>query len=192
MKPMLVLGLGNRLMMDDGVGVAVVEALAGQEPEPGVRYEVGETDFDHCLALAAETDCLIVVDAAVTGRRPGEVSVLPLRELAACRPGLSGHELHFLDLLLRLRSVERGALIGIEPFQIELHFGLSPALGEQMGEIISAVRTAIAQVLRTQDLPRGPSAVGEQSGPATGLAHRHPPAVQPGAGQRSPLHRWWK
>ncbi|HWI62502.1 MAG TPA: hydrogenase maturation protease [Symbiobacteriaceae bacterium] len=146
MKSTLVLGLGNRLMMDDGIGVAVVELLAGQEPVEGVRYEVGETDFDHSLDLAAGCDRLIVVDAAVTGRQPGEVFVLPLRELVHVRSGLSVHELHFVDLLMRLKSVERGALIGIEPFRIDFHFGLSPELQAGLGTVVSSVRAEIERL----------------------------------------------
>lgn len=152
MKRVLVLGLGNRLMMDDGIGVAVVEALAAQEPADGqIRYEVGETDFDYCLELAAETELLIVVDAAETGRRPGDVAVFPLRELASRSKGLSLHHLHFLDLLLQLKSVKRGALIGIEPVHIAVHYGLSPELAEQVPAITRHVRAAIDQVMRDQE-----------------------------------------
>lgn len=145
MKPTLVLGLGNRLMMDDGVGVVVVEHLAEEALAEGVRYEVGETDFDYCLELVQGCDSLIVVDAAVTGRRPGDVFVLPLRELACCRPAISVHEQHFLDLLLRQKAVASGILIGIEPFQIEFHVGLSSELQRRLGQIISRVRCEIVQ-----------------------------------------------
>lgn len=144
MKPLLVLGLGNRLMMDDGIGVAVVEALAGQDPPDGrIHYAVGETDFAYCLDLAADCERLLVVDAVVMGRRPGDVAVLPLRELAARGRGLSMHDLHLIDLLLHGKSAQQGALIGIEPFHIDLCYGLSAALSEQFEAILGKVRTAI-------------------------------------------------
>lgn len=144
MKPVLVLGLGNRLMMDDGIGVAVVEALAAQGPaDERVQYAVGETDFDYCLEVAADCESLIVVDAAVTGRRPGEVSVFPMEALATCRPGLSLHNLHFLDLLRQRQSGQPGVLIGIEPFRVEVHFGLSRELTRQLDSIVNKVRSHI-------------------------------------------------
>lgn len=143
--PVLVLGLGNRLMMDDGIGVAVVEALAEQQgpADPSIRYEIGETDFDYCLALAADAARLIVVDAVVSGRRPGEVVLLPLRELSARGRGFSMHHLHFLDGLLHLQALERGVLIGIEPDQIDVHFGLSRILKERFAEIVGVVQSHI-------------------------------------------------
>jgi hydrogenase maturation protease len=144
-SPTLVLGLGNRLMMDDGIGVAVVEALARQQgsADSQVRYEVGETDFDYCLALAAECESLVVVDAAQAGRRPGEVFLLPLRELGARGRGLSMHHLHFLDGLYHLNAMDQGVLIGIEPCQIDVHLGLSPVLTAGFADIVGAVERHI-------------------------------------------------
>lgn len=86
--PTLVLGLGSRLLMDDGVGIAVVEALA-ERPFCAARYEVVETDFAHGLALAEEANRLILVDAVAAGGNPGAVNVWHLCELGPTGPGLS-------------------------------------------------------------------------------------------------------
>ncbi len=144
MRSVLVLGLGNRLMMDDGVGVAAVEALARQQPPcEGLRFEVGETDFEYCLALAEGADDLILVDAAVTGSSPGSVTLMPLHEAAARRPGISQHHLHFLDLLLQRDPAKRPTLIGIEPHQITYGLGLSAVLGSQFEIIVERVRALV-------------------------------------------------
>lgn len=150
---MLVLGLGNRLMMDDGIGVEVVERLASQ-PD-GIRYAVAETDFAYALELAAEAASVLIVDAAMTGGAPGTVSLLPLADLAVARPGLSMHQLHFVDLLLQLGLPKRGALIGIEPAQIEFHLGLSDELRPRLDEIVSHVRGIIKVWHREGELPGG-------------------------------------
>lgn len=151
MRRVLVLGLGNRLMMDDGVGVAVVEALSREQTvDEGVRYAIGETDFEYCLDLVAPAESLLIVDAAVTGKGPGEVSLLPLHDLVVCRPGLSLHQLHFVDLLLQRARPENGALIGIEPQQIEFHLGLSSLLRDQFDAVVNSVRSTIEQWRRAR------------------------------------------
>ncbi|HLO04835.1 MAG TPA: hydrogenase maturation protease [Symbiobacteriaceae bacterium] len=135
------MGLGNRLMMDDGIGVAVVELLA--KAADGVRYEVAETDFAYALEVAAEADSVLIVDAALTGGEPGTVTLLPLADMAISRPGLSLHQLHFVDLLLQLALPQEGALIGITPAQVEFHLGLSDLLQAQLDPIVRRVRSII-------------------------------------------------
>lgn len=148
MRPLLVLGLGNRLMMDDGVGVAVVEALARQQP-PGerVRYEVVETDFAYGLELAAQAERLVLVDAVEFGGRPGEVATLPLREIDPAGPGLSLHHAHLVDLLLCREPETAAVLVGIEPFQIGFHLGLSTEMEQRFEQIVAQVKGEIERLL---------------------------------------------
>lgn len=156
MKPLLVLGLGNRLMMDDGIGVVVVEALSRQHPPDGtISYAIGETDFDYCLDLATRAKDLVIVDAAITGKRPGDISTFPLLEMACQRPGLSLHHVHFLDVLLQLDAPRSGTLIGIEPHQIDFHLGLSRTLDDQLDAIVDKVKAAIGY--RRSAVSLGPS-----------------------------------
>ncbi len=151
MTPVLVLGLGNRLMMDDGVGVAVVEALARLEPPDRlIRYEVGETDFAYSLELALEANCLIVVDAVLRQGNPGDVSILPLPEVSSPATGISLHEAHFLDLLQQVAPGKAGVLIAIEPYRIDLHWGLSPTLNEAFDSIVARVRQVVGRLTPTQ------------------------------------------
>lgn len=148
MTPVLVLGLGNRLMMDDGVGVAVVEALARLEPPDRlVRYEVGETDFAYSLELALESDCLIVVDAVLQQRNPGDMAILPLQEVSPSAAGISLHDAHFLDLLQQVAPGKAGVLIAIEPYRIDLHWGLSPVLNKAFDSIVAGVRQVVGRLI---------------------------------------------
>lgn len=147
MKELLVLGIGNRLMMDDGVGVLVVEALAARRPVEAI-YAVGETDVDYCLDLALLAPYLILVDAAATGRAPGTVTTFPLGEVTAMGAGLSLHHVHLLDLLHQHQPRKRGALIGIEPYRVDFHWGLSGELAERWDQILTGVEAAIAQAAR--------------------------------------------
>ncbi|RXT07947.1 hydrogenase maturation protease [Ammoniphilus sp. CFH 90114] len=142
----LVLGLGNRLMKDDGIGVELVEALLNEKyMDKEIEYAVGETDLNYCLDVIENRQYIIVIDAVMMGKQPGEASVLPLSELVRSKPGLSMHHLHFLDLLHQFGERKQGMLIGIEPFELDFHLGLSKGLKEQFKRILNDVMSILNQ-----------------------------------------------
>lgn len=128
----LVLGIGNTLLADEGVGVHVVGYLATHYPDqPGVSYLDGGTLSFTLAEAIAEHANLIVVDAARLGRPPGTVHCL---EGDAMDSYLSGnrqsvHEVSLMDLFDIARLTERfparRALVGIEPQ--ELGWGDAPS-----------------------------------------------------------------
>ncbi|HJV46806.1 MAG TPA: hydrogenase maturation protease [Bacillota bacterium] len=147
MKPIVVLGMGSRLMMDDGIGVNVVETLARESPEDEyVDYRVGETDWEYGLDLIVSAEYLILVDAAIMGKRPGEFTIFPLRELSSINSGISQHHLHFLEVMQQLDQQKRGIMIGIEPFQIDFHWGLSRELNELFDPLVVRIKDAIEKI----------------------------------------------
>lgn len=121
----LVLGVGNTLMRDDGVGVRLMEALAAVEPPlPGVEYvDAGTLSF---LLLPRIEDCraLLVLDAAHLDSRPGATRCLEGAHMdeflrtARC----SVHEIGVRDLLDAARFAghlpERRAFVGIQPLEV--------------------------------------------------------------------------
>ena len=150
MKHTVVLGIGNRLMMDDGIGVYVVERLRDENRKGAARsencneklsYMVGETDIDYCLDAVGEARFIIVIDAVCAGNSPGDVTVFPL-EKSASQPyrGLSAHNLHLFDLLNHCNEGWEGSLIGIEPFEIRLNVGISDVLAGRFDEITDKVK----------------------------------------------------
>ena len=68
----LVIGLGNPLRGDDGVGPRLVEELARREMPPGVQVLDGGAVGLGLLDLVEGRERVIVVDAAEMGRKPGE------------------------------------------------------------------------------------------------------------------------
>jgi hydrogenase maturation protease len=72
-RPILVLGLGNPLQGDDGVGCRVIEALEGRELPPGVEVMDAGTPGVGLINLLEGRQRAIIVDAAEMGRQPGEV-----------------------------------------------------------------------------------------------------------------------
>jgi hydrogenase maturation protease len=112
----LILGLGNPLVGDDGVGVRVVEHLRGGELPPGVELEEAGTAGLAILDLVVGCDRLVVVDAIDAGLEPGTLLELDRTALErmSCRHLVSPHD---ADLLTTLRL---GHELGL-PMPAEVH-----------------------------------------------------------------------
>ncbi len=119
----LVLGLGNVLLTDEGAGVHVVKQLAETHAGmPEVEFMDGGTlSFTLANAIVA-TDALIVVDTAALGAEPGTVRVFEgdaMDHFVSTGPKSSVHEVSLADLLA-IAALEgllprRRALVGIQP-----------------------------------------------------------------------------
>ena len=111
MSSTLVLGIGNTLLTDEGVGIHVIDHLVASYPnEPGVTYLDGGTLSFTLAGPIAEHGNLIVVDAARLDRPPGTVQVLVGDEMDRYLTGnrQSVHEVGLTDLLdiARLSNAE--------------------------------------------------------------------------------------
>ncbi|WP_244021506.1 hydrogenase maturation protease [Novosphingobium organovorum] len=129
-----VLGLGNTLLGDDGVGVRVVEALRERNP-PGLDVVDGGTMGFRLADRLAQSWACILVDAADLQAQPGAVQVLTPHELAgrfAQGQRSSAHEAGLLDLLglveLEGRLPRRLALVAIQPARLDWGERLTPAV----------------------------------------------------------------
>jgi len=133
----LILGIGNTLLSDEGIGVHVVRYLQTQHPTlPQVRYLDGGTlSFSLAADIEAATQ-LIVIDAAQWHSPPGTVRQLFNADMDAFlqRPSLSVHEVSLLDLLdisrLTGHCPAQRALIGIQPAKLDWGTQPSPAVAQ--------------------------------------------------------------
>ncbi len=122
MRTTLILGIGNNLLTDEGVGVHVVRYLETHHPDqPGISYLDGGTLSFTLAEPIAEHDNLIVVDAARFGEPPGTLRCLEGDEMDHYLTGnrASVHEVGLMDLfdISRLSGTfpKQRALIGVEP-----------------------------------------------------------------------------
>ena len=146
MIPFTVLGIGNRLFCDDGIGNYLVEALAKNRKYQEISFIVGETDMDYCLE-EVKTPNIIILDAVVMSYEPGSVNIIPLNScFNALELGISMHNLHLLGLLDNSFTTS-GLLIGIEPFQLIPYYGLSKEMAEQFPNIIKIVEECLDREL---------------------------------------------
>ena len=129
--PLLVLGLGNVLLEDDGIGAAAVALLLERyEPPQDVQVLDGGTLGLSLLPYLEDADAVILVDAIKTDKRPGTLVRLDGDDVPpAVATRLSPHQVGVVDLLDGARWLEqypaRLVLLGLVPERMELAVGLS-------------------------------------------------------------------
>jgi len=143
-----VLGLGNLLRSDDGVGIHAIRRLEedGRVP-PGIEViEGGTLGLDLLPRLQGITH-LLVLDAVDTRSNAGTRSRFADAELDHLPVGKSVHLLGFADLLGSLRLLEQApakvVLLGVQPESTEWGVALSPAVNASLDPLLDA---ALAQI----------------------------------------------
>lgn len=127
----LIMGIGNTLLQDDGAGVHVTEALRGRNGEaPGVAIVDGGTLGLALLPAIEEAGSLIVIDAAELGEKPGAIRVFRNEHMDRQLSGRKStvHEVALADLLaaaaLSGRQPKERVLVAIQPASTD--WGLEP------------------------------------------------------------------
>ena len=137
----LALGIGNTLMGDEGVGVAVIEYLRGLPATEGVEYLDGGTGSFTLLGPMREARRVILIDATSDGSPPGTVRRLEPRFSRDYPRSLTAHDIGLKDLL------DAFHLLG-DPPPVTL-FAVSISLPSVLGlELSPAVSAAVPEVAR--------------------------------------------
>ena len=143
--PLLILGLGNVLLGDDGVGAAAIaRLLEGYRVPQGARVLDGGTLGLSLLPYLQEAETVMLVDAIRSDAPPGSLVRLDGDQVApAVATRLSPHQVGVADLLDCARWLDqypaRLVLHGIVPESMELTLGLSPAVARTMPDLVQQV-----------------------------------------------------
>jgi hydrogenase maturation protease len=142
----LVAGIGNVFLGDDGFGVAVAEALAASEWPDGVHVEdFGIRGMDLAYALAGY-DVAILVDAVPRGGAPGTLYVIE-PELGDDEVGLDAHGMNPVAVLALARTLggplPRVLVVGCEPAT-----RMTGEEDEVVAELSEPVRAAVGEAVR--------------------------------------------
>jgi hydrogenase maturation protease len=150
----LVLGLGNSLLADDGVGLHLLAALgaAPASDAPPVNYVDGGTLSFALLPYLEATDRLLVVDAAHLGIFPGAVRLFEgeaMDEYLRSQRRRTVHEVGLIDLLEMARIQgslpERRALLSVQPGVIDWGEALSPPVRAALPDAIRLATRLLAR-----------------------------------------------
>jgi len=149
--PLLVLGIGNILMGDEGVGVEVVRQVE-QRPLPGdVTCLDGGTGGFHLLGVLQQARHVILVDATVDGAPVGTLRRLQPRYSADYPRTLTAHDIGLKDLLDALYLLGGAPCVtlfavSIAPLQ-EMGVGVSAELAVRLPDITDQVCAEICALV---------------------------------------------
>lgn len=145
MARIVVLGLGNALLKDEGIGIHVIHALQNSPSPPDINLEVidGGTSSE-TLYLLEGADKLIIIDAVRGGSDPG--SVYRFRPAEITLDNKDYVSLHQIGILESLRIMEcmgvrpkDTVILGVEPKEIVWGLELSPELEHKVPQIVKLV-----------------------------------------------------
>lgn len=146
--PILVLGVGNILLGDEGIGVRVIESLKECRVPEGVELFDGGTASLELLSIFSDRRKLIIVDAIRGGQEPGAVYRFNFEDLTYQKDfATSLHQIGIIDSLNQAKILgclpQEVVIIGIEPANIAPGLKLSP----EMVSIIPKVQELVLKEL---------------------------------------------
>jgi len=147
-KHILVLGVGNLLLSDEGVGVHVAQRMMTMDMPPEVQVVEGGTDGFGLVNVITEADRMILIDAVKGGGQPGSIYRF---EIEDCPPypdifKTSVHQISILEVIhlsSLIGSTPRTTIIGIEPACVEMGMELSPPVAAKIPKIIQMIEEEV-------------------------------------------------
>jgi hydrogenase maturation protease len=137
-QDILILGIGNILLGDEGIGVHAVRFLEEKSWPVHIGFLDGGTGGFHLLSIFQQYKKIILIDATLDGNEPGRVSLLKPKYARDFPQTLSAHDIGLKDL------VQSSALLGFlpeiylitvsisdnQPLHMELSGDVTPSLAE--------------------------------------------------------------
>jgi hydrogenase maturation protease len=139
-----IIGVGNPLMGDDGIGIAAAERLAARQLPPGVEVIDGGTGGLTLLDLMAGAETVLLIDAVAMDRAPGSIARFSADEIdLEAEAGLSLHETGLPAVFALGREMDllppRIVIFGVEPESVERRLGLSVAVEAALDPLVDQV-----------------------------------------------------
>ena len=147
----LIMGVGNVLMGDEGVGVHAVRRLEQRAWPGGVALLDGGTGGFHLLSHFGGCDVLVLIDATLDGGPPGKVSVIEPRYASDFPRALSAHDIGLKDLVdsaAILGCLPRVLLVTVSVASLQpMQMTLSPEVEASVPRVVAAVERLIATLI---------------------------------------------
>jgi len=147
----VLIGFGNILMKDDGIGVHIIRKFASMSRESAPEYVLidGGTCPDILFHLPEEIAKLIVVDAVKGGGEPGDIYRFSPTDIEFKKTSIiSLHQLGLEESLKMMellgKSPKSTIMIGVEPDEIAWGLQVSPRLEKKIPQIIHLLEQEIA------------------------------------------------
>jgi hydrogenase maturation protease len=154
-KPILILGVGNLLLKDEGVGIHFVQELHKKHLPSDVEVMDGGTRGLDLLMLMEGRKLVVIVDCARMGETPGTVRVFGAKDIVPEKNrGFSVHGLNLASALEfgeRLGTLPDVFIVGVEPESIEIEIGLSDVVRKALPDI----ERAVDEIINSRRQPPG-------------------------------------
>ena len=139
-KETLVLGVGNLLLKDEGVGIHVIKALENEKLPAHVHLMDGGTGGLHLLSWLQGYDRIIMIDATLDNNPPGTVRLIQPRYATDFPPLMSAHEIGLKDMIDAMIH-----LIVISALNInEVGMDLTPEVKAAVPKVIRMIQEIIS------------------------------------------------
>lgn len=152
----IILGIGNLLLGDEGIGIHFVRMLNEDDLDYANLEIIDGGICPEFASFVEDAHKLIIVDAVKGGKKPGTIYHFSIDAVMVDLPmKLSLHQMDVIDSLKMLKLVGREPkdtiIIGIEPKNIDCGLELSPEVKKGLAELRKIV---IEEIKKTKLLPR--------------------------------------
>lgn len=152
MSKVMVVGIGNLIMQDDGAGVHAIKALEEIGFSDDVELIDGGTHSYDLIEEFCRAENLIIVDAMHAGGEPGTIYRAPFDELGLepTENITSLHEMHFVEAMKMTRMLGYNpptTVFGIEPAVVAVSMDLTPQVAEKLPRLVELIHQEILKIL---------------------------------------------
>ncbi len=154
MKKIGVIGVGNPLRRDDGIGILLLEKLADRKHElPGdIEYIDGGTGSMNLLHLLARFDIVFIIDAAHFNAVAGYGKLFTLQEIKNNRTSLlpSTHGSDILEIIRLSKNIDEAPkhilFFGVQPKDTSVGTELSKELQQNIGKLVTKLMREVTKI----------------------------------------------
>jgi hydrogenase maturation protease len=144
----LVFGIGNILMGDEGVGVHVVEKLSSKDLPGEPDIIDGGTGGFHLLSIIQSYETIVMIDASLDGLEPGTISILEPKYAKDFPKSLSAHDIGLKDLLESASLLGKLPRIILITVTVDSYQEVTMDLSERVNSAIPLVIEEVKEILR--------------------------------------------
>jgi hydrogenase maturation protease len=144
----LILGIGNYLMGDEGIGVHVANRMSHIKLPEGVEVLDGGTGGFHLLGYLENYEHVILIDATLDGNTPGTIRLIKPKFSKDFPPAMSTHDIGLKDLVTALQLLDKMPEIDLIVISIESIQQQGVELTEEINNSIPFVMEEINKILK--------------------------------------------
>jgi hydrogenase maturation protease len=152
-QKILILGVGNELLSDEGIGVRTIKAMSKLDLPPEVELMDGGTDGFSLINIIVETDRLILVDCVKGGSKPGTIYKFNIEDAPSCSDKFktSVHQINILEVINLSELVGKTpetTVIGVEPKSISTSLELTDEVKAKIPRVIELILEEVDEFLK--------------------------------------------